>query len=314
MFVDRLIEQIREKNNPSVIGLDPRIEYVPAYLREKARKELGNNAKSTAEAILSFNRKLIDALYDMIPAVKPQVAYYEMYGLEGLRVFKETVDYAKSKGLLVIADGKRNDIGSTAEAYSTAFLGKTLLDEGLEQSMFDVDALTVNPYLGFDGIKPFAEDCKRYEKGIFVLVKTSNKTSGQLQDLKLQDGKTLYEVVAGLVQEWGRETTGKYGYSSVGAVVGATYPEQAEVLRSIMQNAYILVPGYGAQGGTAADAVKSFNKDGLGAIINASRSVICAYQSELWKKQYGEEQFADAARAEALRMRDDINGALGDRR
>jgi orotidine-5'-phosphate decarboxylase len=314
MFVDRLIEQIREKNNPSVIGLDPRIEYVPAYLREKARKEFGNNAKSTAEAILSFNRKLIDALYDMIPAVKPQVAYYEMYGLEGLRVFKETVDYAKSKGLLVIADGKRNDIGSTAEAYSTAFLGKTLLDEGLEQSMFDVDALTVNPYLGFDGIKPFAEDCKRYEKGIFVLVKTSNKTSGQLQDLKLQDGKTLYEVVAGLVQEWGRETTGKYGYSSVGAVVGATYPEQAEVLRSIMQNAYILVPGYGAQGGTAADAVKSFNKDGLGAIINASRSVICAYQSELWKKQYGEEQFADAARAEALRMRDDINGALGDRR
>jgi orotidine-5'-phosphate decarboxylase len=314
MFVDRLIEQIREKNNPSVIGLDPRIEYVPAYLREKARKEFGNNAKSTAEAILSFNRKLIDALYDMIPAVKPQVAYYEMYGLEGLRVFKETVDYAKSKGLLVIADGKRNDIGSTAEAYSTAFLGKTLLDEGLEQSMFDVDALTVNPYLGFDGIKPFAEDCKRNEKGIFVLVKTSNKTSGQLQDLKLQDGKTLYEVVAGLVQEWGRETTGKYGYSSVGAVVGATYPEQAEVLRSIMQNAYILVPGYGAQGGTAADAVKSFNKDGLGAIINASRSVICAYQSELWKKQYGEEQFADAARAEALRMRDDINGALGDRR
>jgi orotidine-5'-phosphate decarboxylase len=314
MFVDRLIEQIREKNNPSVIGLDPRIEYVPAYLREKARKEFGNNAKGTAEAILSFNRKLIDALYDMIPAVKPQVAYYEMYGLEGLRVFKETVDYAKSKGLLVIADGKRNDIGSTAEAYSTAFLGKTLLDEGLEQSMFDVDALTVNPYLGFDGIKPFAEDCKRYEKGIFVLVKTSNKTSGQLQDLKLQDGKTLYEVVAGLVQEWGRETTGKYGYSSVGAVVGATYPEQAEVLRSIMQNAYILVPGYGAQGGTAADAVKSFNKDGLGAIINASRSVICAYQSELWKKQYGEEQFADAARAEALRMRDDINGALGDRR
>jgi orotidine-5'-phosphate decarboxylase len=314
MFVDRLIEQIREKNNPSVIGLDPRIEYVPAYLREKARKEFGNNAKGTAEAILSFNRKLIDALYDMIPAVKPQVAYYEMYGLEGLRVFKETVDYAKSKGLLVIADGKRNDIGSTAEAYSTAFLGKTLLDEGLEQSMFDVDALTVNPYLGFDGIKPFAEDCKRYEKGIFVLVKTSNKTSGQLQDLKLQDGKTLYEVVAGLVQEWGRATTGKYGYSSVGAVVGATYPEQAEVLRSIMQNAYILVPGYGAQGGTAADAVKSFNKDGLGAIINASRSVICAYQSELWKKQYGEEQFADAARAEALRMRDDINGALGDRR
>jgi orotidine-5'-phosphate decarboxylase len=314
VFVDRLIEQIREKNNPSVIGLDPRIEYVPAYLREKARKEFGNNAKGTAEAILSFNRKLIDALYDMIPAVKPQVAYYEMYGLEGLRVFKETVDYAKSKGLLVIADGKRNDIGSTAEAYSTAFLGKTLLDEGLEQSMFDVDALTVNPYLGFDGIKPFAEDCKRYEKGIFVLVKTSNKTSGQLQDLKLQDGKTLYEVVAGLVQEWGRATTGKYGYSSVGAVVGATYPEQAEVLRSIMQNAYILVPGYGAQGGTAADAVKSFNKDGLGAIINASRSVICAYQSELWKKQYGEEQFADAARAEALRMRDDINGALGDRR
>ena len=307
MFIDRLIESIKEKNNSSVIGLDPKIEYVPAQIKEKNFKEYGVNAKGAAEAILEFNKKIIDAIYDLVPAVKPQVAYYEMYGLEGLRVFDETVKYSKSKGLLVIADGKRNDIGSTAEAYSTAFLGTTPIAEGNSQAMFDTDALTVNPYLGYDGIKPFVEDCGKYGKGIFILVKTSNKSSGQLQDLVTEQGKTIYQLMAEYVEEWGKPVTGKYGYSSVGAVVGATYPEQAKALRGVMKHAYILVPGYGAQGGTAKDVANSFNEDGLGAIVNASRSVMCAYQSEMWKNTYSENNFDEACRAEVLRMRDDIN-------
>ncbi|MCX7922947.1 MAG: orotidine-5'-phosphate decarboxylase [Clostridia bacterium] len=313
MFIDTLIEKIQEKKNPSVIGLDPKIDYVPNTLRENAFKEYGVNIKGAAEAILEFNKKLIDAIYDVVPAVKPQLAYYEMYGLEGLRAFNETVKYAKDKGLVVIADGKRNDIGSTAEAYSSAYLGKVVIDKEEKQGVFDVDALTVSPYLGYDGIKPFIDDCTKFNKGIFVLVKTSNKSSGQLQDLLTQDGKSIYEVMAGYVEDWGKNLKGKYGYSSVGAVVGATYPNQAKILRKIMKSAYILVPGYGAQGGTAKDAAHSFNGDGLGAIINASRSVMCAYQSELWKNTYGEDKFAEAARAEAIRMRDDINGALNSR-
>jgi orotidine-5'-phosphate decarboxylase len=310
MFIDKLIKGIKEKNNPTVVGLDPRIEYVPQFIKEKAFSEYGNNLNGVAEALWEFNKGIMDAVYDIVPAVKPQLAYYEMYGLDGLEVFERTVQYAKDKGMLVIADGKRNDIGSTAEAYSSAFLGKTPIDENTNESIFDADALTVNPYLGIDGIKPFLDDCKKYEKGIFILVKTSNKSSGQLQDLILNDGRSIYEVVAGLVDEWGSDITGKYGYSSVGAVVGATYPEQAKALRQIMKRAYILVPGYGAQGGTAKDIVSSFNEDGLGAIVNASRSIMCAYKSDLWKETYSEDKFADACRAEALRMRDDINAAL----
>ncbi|MCX7711039.1 MAG: orotidine-5'-phosphate decarboxylase [Clostridia bacterium] len=310
MFVDLLIDKIKEKKNPTVVGLDPKIEYVPQSLKEESFKEFGKGAKGVAEAILTFNKKLIDAVHDIVPAVKPQLAYYEMYGLEGLRAFDETVKYAKKKGLLVVADGKRNDIGSTAEAYSSAFLGKTNFETEESMPVFDADALTVNPYLGIDGIKPFIDDCKNYGKGIFVLVKTSNKSSGQLQDLKTQDGKSIYEIVAEHVQEWGSSVVGKHGYSSVGAVVGATYPEQAKFLRGVMKNAYILVPGYGAQGGSAKDAANSFNSDGLGAIINASRSIMCAYQSELWKGTYMPERFDEAARAEAIRMRDDINSAV----
>lgn len=309
MFIDQLIEKIREKNNPSVAGLDPKLEYVPSFIRERAFNEYGRNLKGAAEAILEFNKRLMDALADVIPAVKPQLAYYEMYGFEGVRAFHETVAYAKSKGLLVIADGKRNDIGSTAEAYSAAFLGRTMLD-GQACAAFDADALTVNAYLGIDGIKPFLDDCGKYGKGIFILVKTSNKSSGQLQDLQTQQGKSIYETMAEHVEEWGKAHRGVHGYSSIGAVVGATYPEQAKVLREVMKHAYILVPGYGAQGGTAADAANSFNQDGLGAVVNASRSVMCAYQSEKWKDKYGEQDFAEAARAEAIRMRDDINKAL----
>ncbi len=314
MFIDKLIKSIKEKNNPTVVGLDPKIEYVPSFIKEKAFKEFGVTLKGAAQAIIQFNKQLVDAVYDQVPAVKPQLAYYEMYGIEGMIAFDETCRYARSKGLLVIADGKRNDIGTTAEAYSRAFLGETALTEEIKQKAFDADALTVSPYLGIDGIKPFIDDCGKHEKGIFVLVKTSNKSSGQLQDLVTQDCRSIYEIMASYVNEWGRTVRGEYGYSSVGAVVGATYPNQAKLLRSIMKHAYILVPGYGAQGGTARDCVNSFNSDGLGAIVNASRSVMCAYMSDNWKNLYNEDKFGEAARAEVIRMKEDLNSALaGDR-
>ncbi|HOV25857.1 MAG TPA: orotidine-5'-phosphate decarboxylase [Pseudobacteroides sp.] len=310
MFIDLLIDAIKEKDNPTVVGLDPKLDFIPQFIKEKAFKEHGVNLKGAAQAIIEFNKGLIDALHDIVPAVKPQLAYYEMYGIEGLMAFEETVKYAKQKGMIVIADGKRNDIGTTAESYSAGFLGRTRIDEDVLQPIFDVDALTVNPYLGIDGIKPFIDDCKKYQKGIFVLVKTSNKSSGQLQDILTDKGKSIYEVVAELVEEWGKSLRGKYGYSSVGAVVGATYPNQAKILRREMKHAYILVPGYGAQGGTARDVAHSFDGEGLGAIVNASRSIMCAYMSDNWKNQYSAEKYADASRAEAIRMRDDINSAI----
>lgn len=313
MFIDRLIEKIKEKNNPSVIGLDPRLEYIPEFIKEKAFKEFGVNTKGAARALMQFNKRIIDAVYDIVPAVKLQMAYYEMYGLEGLETFSETVKYARSQGLLVVADGKRNDIGSTAEAYSKAFLGQTELNEEIKSPVFDVDALTVNPYLGYDGIKPFVSDCKKYGKGIFILVKTSNKSSGQVQDLFTQQGKSVYEIMAEYVEQWGQSSIGKNGYSSVGAVVGATYPNQAKILRRIMKHAYILVPGYGAQGGTARDVAHSFNNGLLGAVVNASRSIMCAYQSEMWRNKFSAEKFYEASRAEAIRMRDDINEAIGNK-
>ena len=309
MFADKLTALIKKKNNPTAAGLDPKLEYVPRSIRDRAFKDYGTGLEGAAGAILQFNKKLIDALYDIVPAVKLQLAYYEMYGAEGVRAFSEACSYARSKGLLVIADGKRNDIGTTAEAYSAAFLGRIRTD-GEAIPVFDADALTVNPFLGIDGIKPFIDDCERYGKGIFILVKTSNRSSGQLQDLVTREGKAIYKKVARFVDEWGVATVGESGYSSVGAVVGATYPEQAEILRSIMKKAYILVPGYGAQGGTAKDAARSFNDDGLGALINASRSIMCAWKAERWGGKYREEEFDGAARAEALRMRDEINEAI----
>ncbi len=310
MFIDNLIEKIKEKNNPTVVGLDPKIDYVPSFIKEEMFEKYGASLKGVSEAILKFNKILIDSIYDIVPAVKPQLAYYEMYGVEGIKAFYETCKYAKQKGLICIADGKRNDIGTTAEAYSSAFLGTTKINDKIQEAAFDVDALTVNPYLGIDGIKPFVNDCADFGKGIFVLVKTSNKSSGQLQDLLTQEGKSIYEKVAEYVNDWGTNVIGKYGYSSVGAVVGATYPNQAKILRKILRNAYILVPGYGAQGGTARDVAHSFNSDGLGAIVNASRSIMCAYKDEKWKGIYTEDRFSEASRAEALRMKDDINGVI----
>lgn len=311
MFIDRLIDNIKSKNNPTVVGLDPRIEYVPTFLKEEAFNKYGKNIKGAAEAIYEFNKRIIDAVWDLVPALKLQVAYYEMYGVPGMDVLGRTIKYGKERGLLIICDGKRNDIGSTAEAYSSAFLGQTRIDEETCESVFDADALTVNPFLGYDGIKPFIDDCKNYGKGIFILVKTSNKSSGQFQDLLTVQGKSIYEVMAEYVSEWGKGLVGNYGYSNVGAVVGATYPNQAKILRSLMKQAYILVPGYGAQGGTAKDVVHSFNCDNLGAIVNASRSIMCAYKSETWKDKYNEEEFDMASREEVIRMKNDINNELG---
>lgn len=304
MSVDLLVKKIKEKGNPSVAGLDPKVEYVPEYIRKKAYAEYGKSLKGACEAIWEFNKGLIDALYDIVPAVKPQSAFYEMYGLCGEEILHRTITYAKEKGLYIILDVKRNDIGSTAEAYSKAYLGKTDID-GEEVEACGVDCVTVNPYLGTDGIAPFVNDCKAYDKAIFTLVKTSNPSSGELQD-KLIDGRALFEAVAERVNEWNAGTEGQSGYGAVGAVVGATYPEQAKILRGLMPKSYFLVPGYGAQGGGAQGVRPCFNDDGLGAIVNSSRGIMCAYKKGDWK----EEQFAEAARAEAIRMREDLISVL----
>jgi len=304
-FIDNLIDKIKLKKSHVVVGLDPDFNNLPTYLK--------NNAYSLVEigeAIFEFNIKVIDAICDLVPAIKPQIAFYERYGLDGINAFVKTVNYGKKKGLIVIEDAKRNDIGSTATAYSDGHIGRVEI-HGKSVPAFDVDAITVNPYLGSDGIVPFLQNIKNYGKGIFVLVKTSNKTSVELQDIKVNDehGEThkLYEVVAKLVNNWGKTVIGNSGYSSVGAVVGATFPRDAQILRRLMPNTYFLVPGFGTQGGRAEDVVNSFNKDGLGAIINASRSIIYAYQ---FNEKYNEVSFADAARDAALRMNKEINQEL----
>lgn len=303
--IDRLIDKIKQTNNPTVMGLDPRFDMLPKCVTDKYDKTL----EGVSKAILEYNKALIDETCDIIPAVKPQIAFYEMFGIPGLEAFKETCKYAKEKGMIVIADIKRGDIGSTAQGYSNAFLGKTKIGDH-EESIFDVDFVTVNPYMGTDCVKPFIEDCKKYDKGIFILVKTSNPSSGELQDLKLENGKEIYMQVADLVEKWGEDLVGKYGYSSVSAVVGATYPEQLEQIRSKAPHTYFLIPGYGAQGGKAEDIALGFDKNGLGGIVNASRSLMCAYKSEIWKNQFTEEEYAKATRAEALRMKEELQTAI----
>ncbi|OGJ42318.1 orotidine 5'-phosphate decarboxylase [Candidatus Peregrinibacteria bacterium RIFCSPLOWO2_01_FULL_39_12] len=305
-FADRLIEAIKKKGNPICVGLDPRLDKIPAYIVRKALDQKDKSPTTMAvDAILEFNKGIIDAVCDLVPAVKPQIAFYEIYGHNGIWCYEQTLKYAKSKGLLTIADVKRNDIGSTAEAYAQAYLGEVSMFGGENEvitPIFDADSLTVNPYLGWDGVKPFVEECKRYGKGIFVLVKTSNKSSGDLQDLEMKDGKTVYEVLGHLVDSWGANETGKSGYSFVGAVVGATYPSQAKLLRKIMPNTIFLVPGYGAQGGTAEDVKVCFNKDGLGAIVNNSRGIIFAYE----KMGMPDVSYCEAARAAVLEMKKDL--------
>ena len=300
--MDRLVNKIKEMNNPTVIGLDPRYDMLPNCIKEK----YGIDVKSICEGILEYNKALIDATYDIIPAVKPQIAFYEMFGVDGINCFKETCKYAKEKGMIIIADIKRGDIGSTAAGYSNAYLGETLVGNKKE-SFFDIDFVTVNPYLGIDGIKPFIEDAQKYGKGIFILVKTSNPSSAELQDLRLESGETVYEKVAELVKSWGEELIGENKYSSVGAVVGATHPIQLKELRALMPNTFFLIPGYGAQGGKAEDIALGFDENGIGGIVNASRSLMCAYKSDLWKEKYGDEKYAEATRAEAIRMRDELN-------
>ena len=304
--IDNLIEKIKETNNPTVIGLDPRYDMIPECVRSKYSNELNGISK----AILEYNKELIDNTYDIIPAIKPQLAFYEMFGIEGMKAFKETCKYAKEKGMIVIADAKRGDIGSTAKGYSNAYLGQTPIGEEKIEVFENIDFLTVNPYLGVDSITPFVEDCIKYDKGIFVLVKTSNPSSGELQDLKLENGKTVYEHVASLVEKWGEELMGEYGYSSIAAVVGATYPEQLKEIREKAPHTYFLIPGYGAQGGKAEDIALGFDKNGLGGIVNASRSLMCAYKSDKWKEKYSEAEYGKATRAEAIEMKDALNNVI----
>lgn len=309
-MIDKLIQNIERTGAPIVVGLDPMLKYIPAHLQKKAFAEYGETLKGAAEAIWSFNKEIIDNISDLIPAVKPQIAMYEQFGIEGLLVFKRTIEYCKEKGLIVIGDVKRGDIGSTSEAYAVGHLGKVQIGSH-SCCGFDEDFITVNPYLGSDGVKPFVKVCQEEKKGLFVLVKTSNQSSGEFQDRVVQEGRPLYEIVGEKVAEWGADCMGS-SYSNIGAVVGATYPEQGKVLRRIMPKAFILVPGYGAQGGKGADLVHFFNEDGFGAIINSSRGIIAAYKQEEYAR-YGEEHFAEASRAAVLAMKDDIAEALGKR-
>lgn len=308
-MINQLVANIKKTGAPIVVGLDPMLNYIPEQVQKKAFAEYGETLEGAAEAIWQFNKEIVDKAYDLIPAVKPQIAMYEQFGLPGLAAFKKTVDYCKEKGLVVIGDIKRGDIGSTSAAYAVGHIGKVKVGSKT-YAPFDEDFVTVNPYLGSDGVNPFLDVCKEEKKGIFVLVKTSNPSSGEFQDQKI-DGRPLYELVGEKVAAWGSEVMGDE-YSYVGAVVGATYPEMGKVLRKVMPKAYILVPGYGAQGGKGKDLVHFFNEDGLGAIVNSSRGIIAAYKQEQYAK-FGAENFGDASRAAVETMIADIKGALENR-
>lgn len=301
-FADRLSQEIQKKGAPICVGLDPRLEKIPSFIKKTKIAQKGRSAEAVAESFLEFNKGIIDAVSDLIPAVKPQFAFYLQYGFSGIWAFEETCRYAQKKGLIVIADAKCNDIGSTADAYAQAFLGEVNIF-GKSVVSFDCDAVTANPYLGFDGIKPFIEVCKKRGKGIFVLVKTSNQSSGDLQDRVTEDGFRNYEVIAHFVESWGADEIGKSGYTSIGAVVGAIYPSEAAKLRKLMPHVYFLVPGYGAQGGGAKDVAACFNKDGLGALINSGRDIIFA-----WEKTKDEKNFGAAARGAVLKMKKELLG------
>lgn len=305
MIIDKLIDKIKQVENPTVVGLDPRLDYIPGFIKNKYFDKYGNTPKAVAKSMYKFNKYLIDNIYDIVPAVKPQIAMYERYGIEGLKAYVKTCEYAKSKDLIVIGDIKRSDIASTAEAYSDGHIGKVSIGNE-EFASFSQDFITLNPYLGSDSITPFLKDCQEYEKGLFVLAKTSNPNSGEIQDL-LVDGVPIYEKVGLLIEKWGEKLIGKYGYSSIGAVVGATHKEQAKRLREIMPHTFFLVPGYGAQGGKAEDLAVCFDKEGLGAIVNSSRGIIAAHQKDEYKELFdNEEDFALAARQASIDMKNDL--------
>ena len=305
-MIDQLVSNIKKTGAPIVVGLDPMLSYIPEHVQKKAFAEFGETLEGAAEAIWQFNKEIVDKTYDLIPAVKPQIAMYEQFGLPGLAVYKRTVDYCQEKGLLVIGDAKRGDIGSTSAAYAAAHIGQVQVGSNVFQG-FGTDFLTVNPYFGTDGVKPFVEACNANDKGLFILVKTSNPSSGEFQD-RLIDGRPLYEWVAEKVVEWG-EASMDGEYSNVGAVVGATYPEMSRILRKLMPRTYFLVPGYGAQGGTAEDLRHCFNEDGLGAIVNSSRGIIAAYRQEKYAR-FGAEHFGEASRQAVADMVEDINRVL----
>lgn len=306
-MIDKLIAKIQKTKAPIVVGLDPMLNYIPEQIKTKAFAEYGETLEGAAEAIWQFNKEIVDKTYDLIPAVKPQIAMYEQFGIEGLKAYKKTIDYCKSKDLVIIGDIKRGDIGSTSAAYAVGHLGKVQVGSKCYVP-FDEDFATVNPYLGSDGVKPFIEVCKEENKGLFILVKTSNPSSGEFQD-RLINGRPLYELVGEKVAQWGEEHVGASGYSYIGAVVGATYPEMGAALRKLMPKTFILVPGYGAQGGKGKDLVNFFNEDGLGAIVNSSRGIIAAYKQEKYAK-FGAENFGDASRAAVEDMVADISSAL----
>lgn len=307
-MIDKLVEKIKKTGAPIEVGLDPMLDYVPEFVKQKAYAEFGETLEGAAEAIWQFNKAIIDATYDLIPAVKPQIAMYEQFGIPGIMAFKKTLDYCHKKELIVIGDIKRGDIGSTSGAYATGHLGKATVGSKSYYG-FDEDFITINPYMGTDSVQPFVDVAIPEKKGMFILTKTSNPSSGEFQD-RLIDGRPLYEWVAEKVVEWGSQHVGKCGYSYVGAVVGATYPEMGKVLRDIMKKNFILVPGYGAQGAKGSDLVNYFNEDGLGAIVNSSRGIIAAYKQEKYAK-FGAEGFADASRQAVIDMIEDIQVGAG---
>ena len=302
-FADRLLKAVDDKKNPTVVGLDPNLERIPPHIIEKYLKGKGFDIEAASEAVLEFNKGIIDSVCSIVPAVKPQIAYYEVFGEYGIKAFRQTVEYAKEKSLIVIGDAKRNDIGSTCQAYSDAFLGKVKIGDS-EDDVFGVDCLTVNSYLGYDGIEPFLKNCSKYGRGIFILVKTSNKGSEEFQCIDTGKGKN-YEIMGQLVSKWGKELIGKEGYSSAGAVVGATFPNEAEILRKQMPDTIFLVPGYGAQGGTADAAVNCFNRDGRGAVINSSRGIIYS-----WMDKGDGRDYKKHTEESAVEMKNDIENAL----
>lgn len=307
-MIDQLIRRIEETENPTVVGLDPQLSFIPKHLKEEAFEEFGKTPKGAAKSFLAFNRGIIDEVHDLVPAVKPQVAMYEQYGHEGIKAYMETIDYAKKKGLIVIGDIKRGDIASTATAYSKGHIGRVDV-EGILHEVYKEDFITVNPYLGYDSIEPYISDMEQYDKGLFVLVKTSNPNSREIQNL-VTDGELLYEKVAKLLKGWGERTLGESGYSRMGAVVGATHPDDAARIRQILPHTFFLVPGYGAQGATAEDLKPNFNPGGRGAIVNSSRGIIAAYKKEEYGKEYSEQEYHKAARQAVLDMKKDLQRVM----